>query len=29
MIILNVKKFLTYRAPMETSLGAEWVTLCK
>ena len=29
MKIFDVNYFLRYRAPMETSLGAEWATLCK
>ena len=29
MKIVNVNLFLRYRAPMETSLRAEWATLCK
>ena len=29
MKILDVINILRYRAPMETSLRAEWATLCK
>ena len=29
MKILDVTNFLRYRAPVVTSLRAEWATLCK
>ena len=29
MKILDATNFLRYRAPMETSLRAEWAPLCK